>query len=61
MGIWKEVRLEMYDSAIIRHITHQLIEGSGPDEEFWILNIFVHMETGLERVELDGVVSCELK
>lgn len=56
MGIWKSVVLEVYDSAIIRHITtYQLIES-----ELWILNVVVHMETGLEQKEYNGTLSCQL-
>lgn len=61
VGIWKDVRIEVYDSAVIRHITHQMIDGAESDEGFWILQIFVHMETGLVKAGFDGVISCKLR
>lgn len=65
VGIWKDVELEVFDSALIRDITYQLIDGEETDEDdtddgFWTLKIFVHMETGLQKVEFNGGMSCEL-
>lgn len=65
MGLWKDVRLEVYDSIFIRDITYQLIDGDRTDddegdEDFWTIKIFVHMETGLEKAEFNGALSCEL-
>ena len=64
MGIWKDAVLEVYDSILIRDITYQLIDGDEMvddiDDGFWTLKIFVHMETGLEKAEFDGGMSCEL-
>lgn len=30
------------------------------DEEFWTLKIFVHIDSGLESAEFDGVIACGL-
>lgn len=67
MGIWKSVKLEIYDSIIIRDVTYQLIDGKTNrksdetyNDYFWTLKVFVHMETGLENFELDGVLASEL-
>lgn len=56
MGIWKEVEIEFYDSIAIRDISYQLIDG-GDD---WILNISAYLETGVSKVELDGVMTSEI-
>ena len=58
MGIWKDVHLEIYDSALVRHVTHHLIDSN---DDFWILKLFVHMETGLKKVNVNGVIICELR
>lgn len=68
MGIWKTAHVDVYDSIIIRHVTYKLSNGvvnddteeQDSDEDVYTLKIFVHMETGLESVELDGVLACEL-
>lgn len=67
MGIWKPVLLEVYDSVNIRDITYQLIDGAEGSEssgeiteDIWKLKVFVHMETGLKSVELNGIIQVEL-
>lgn len=64
MGIWQDVNLEAYDSVLIRDITYQLIDGDATaeddDDGFWLLKIFVHIETGLEKAEFDGAMTCQL-
>lgn len=66
MGIWKSVWLETYDSIVIRDVTYQLIDSNVGDcseeienQDIWTLKIFVHMETGLEEVEFNGVLASE--
>lgn len=65
MGLWKTAYLDIYDSILIRDITYQLIDGdpSIPDEDtsdLWTLKIYVHMETGMEETEFQGVIACGL-
>lgn len=67
VGIWKSIRLELYDSAEIRAVTYTLIEAnaSEDDEEniqddSWVILISVHMETSLAAMEVDGMMSFEL-
>lgn len=68
MGIWKNVWLEVYDSIVIRYVTYQLIDGDlteetgdeNVNEDVWTLKVFVHMETGLEEAEMDGVIAVAL-
>jgi beta-mannosidase len=62
MGIWKNVQIEVYESIMIRDITFHLSEvnfrGSYPD--LWTLSIFVHMESGVDEFEFEGVLTSEL-
>lgn len=71
MGLWKEVYLEYYDSINIRDITHKLIDGpleteiekegdESENHDIWTIQVFLHIETGLRNVEIDGVVQIEL-
>lgn len=69
MGLWKEAHLEYYDSINIRDITYKLIDGpldnqtENDDEgstDIWTLQVFLHIETGLRNIELEGVVQMEL-
>lgn len=71
MGIWKEVYLEYYDSINIRDITYKLIDGpleidvepeddEVENQDIWTLQVFLHIETGLRNVEINGVVQIEL-
>lgn len=67
VGIWQKVYLELYDSAQIRDITYKLIDGdmnedeeSVEDELFWSIILSVHMETGLQMDEIEGIMSFEI-
>lgn len=64
MGIWKKVDLDVYDSILIRSITYQLTESKSNDSsteaDIWTLNVFVHVETGLESAVFNGAMAVEL-
>lgn len=61
LGIWKNVHLDLYDSALVRDVTYSLTEEVDGWETYWILNMYVYMETGLASAEIEGTMIYELK
>lgn len=54
VGIWKPVQLELYNSAIIRNVTYELVN----HDEAWLVKILIHLEMGRStNSQIEGVIS----
>lgn len=54
IGIWKTVELELYNSALIRDVTYELVD----HDNAWLVKVMVHLELGQSFNTLtEGVVS----
>lgn len=58
MNARKDVKLELYQSAIIRDLTYHLEEN-----DVWIVHLIIHFEAGAEKESdaVEGNVTIELK
>lgn len=53
----KDVKLEVYQSAIIRDLTYHLEE-----KDLWIVHLIIHFEAGVDKESaVEGNVTIELK
>ncbi|XP_058128109.1 beta-mannosidase [Anopheles ziemanni] len=57
MGIWKQVRLEYYSSALIRDLTVVISEA---EDNLWAIVVGVYLETGLASQKIDGVLTFKI-